>query len=191
MPISQLIFYLKSTVMLKKVLIGVVAVVALLLLIPAFLPKTYTVERSVTIAKPKAEVFEYIKHVQNQNIWGPWIKQDPGVKLDTRGTDGTVGFVSIWDSANGNLGAGEQEIKKIVEGERYDVELRFKRPMEDVAQGYMTTTGDSTQTKVTWGIHGNMPYPMNIMQLFIDMDKMLGKDFEDGLSNLKTILEKK
>lgn len=154
-------------------------------------PSEFKVEREVTINKPKAEVFAYIKQLKNQNDWGPWVKKDPAMKQEFKGNDGEVGFVSMWDSSHEEVGTGEQEIKKIVEGERLESEIRFKKPFESTAQAYITTEEASpTSTKVKWGFTGNMPKPMNLMLVFIDMNKEVGKDFDEGLKNLKTIMEK-
>ena len=116
---------------------------------------------------------------------------DPAMQKSYRGTDGTVGFVSAWKSDKKDVGSGEQEIKKITEGERLDYELRFKEPWESTSNAYMTTNAvDSSKTKVAWGFEGKMPYPTNLMSLFMDMDGMIGKDLATGLSNLKVLMEK-
>ena len=181
--------------MIKKLLIGLVTVIVLLIAgvaIASFATATdIKVEREITINKPKAEIFNYVKYLKNGNEWGPWAKRDPGMKTEYRGTDGQPGFVSSWVGTNSDSGVGEQEIKKITEGERVDTELRFKQPFESKADAYITThaVGD-TQTKVKWGFTGSMPRPMNVMLLVMDMDKELGKDFEEGLANLKQIMEK-
>lgn len=181
--------------MIKKLLIGLVGLIILLVAVVAILafvlPTELKAERSITINKPKAEVFTYVKMLKNQNDWGPWFKKDPSMKQEFRGTDGTVGFVSAWNSTNDEVGEGEQEIKKITDGERVDTELRFKRPFETKSEAYMITeaAGDN-QTKFRWGFVGSMPRPMNLMMLFVDMDKEVGKDFEIGLTTLKSNLEK-
>jgi len=102
-----------------------------------------------------------------------------------------VGFVSAWDSEMNEVGKGEQEIKKIIEGDRIDFELRFIKPFEATDNAYMSTesVADSS-TKVTWGFNGRMNYPMNLMLLTMNMDEMLGKDLQEGLVNLKANLEK-
>ena len=147
--------------------------------------------REITINKPKQAVFEYVKLIKNQNDYSVWNKKDPNSKMEYAGTDGTVGFISSWDSQMKEVGKGEQEIKKITEGKRIDMELRFKKPFEATDYAYLTTEmTDSTHTKVTWGFNGKMPYPMNFMCLFMNMDKMLGPDLQTGLDNLKGILEK-
>ena len=181
--------------MLKKILISVLVLIVLLIAAIAVLafvaPTELKVERSITINKPKAEVFAYVRNLKNQNDWGPWYKKDPGMKIETRGSDGSPGFISAWNSTNNEVGEGEQEIKKITEGERIDTELRFKRPFETKSDAYMITEGAAPdKTNVKWGFTSTMPRPINIMLLMMDMDKEVGKDFEDGLSNLKTILER-
>lgn len=180
--------------MIKKILLVLVALVVLLVgvvAIAAFMtPTECTVEREVTINRPNSEVFDYVRKLKNQDVWGPWAKKDPAMKREFRGNDGSVGFVSSWKSDHSEVGSGEQEIKKITEGERLDTELRFKEPFESKSDAYFTTeaTGPGT-TKVKWGFSSSFPRPMNVMLLVFDMDQMIGKDFEEGLSNLKTILE--
>ncbi len=94
-----------------------------------------------------------------------------------------------WESKHKNAGKGEQEIKGIKEGERVDVEVRFQRPFQGIATAPIITEGMSVnQTKVKWAMKGESKYPLNFMNLF--MDNMLGKDLEESLTNLKTILEK-
>jgi hypothetical protein len=175
----------------KKILIGIAILVVLVLIVALFVGKEYTVVSEIIINKPKHEVFDYVKHIKNQNNYSKWNMMDPNSKMEYTGTDGTVGFVSSWDSENKNVGKGEQEIKKIVEGERLDMELRFKRPFESTSTAYMATDSIApNQTKVTWGFAGSMPYPFNIMRLCMSMEKMLGDDLMVGLTNLKGILEK-
>lgn len=114
---------------------------------------------------------------------------DPKMKQSFTGTDGTVGFVSAWESDM--LGNGEQEIKKITEGERIDSELRFKGFFGSTSPAYMSTEAVSDSvTKVKWVMEGNMSYPMNFMQVFMSMEDMIGTEYEKSLQNLKGILEK-
>ncbi|MBK8810369.1 MAG: SRPBCC family protein [Acidobacteria bacterium] len=175
-----------------KILGAIVLLLIAALAALVFLTKTdYKVEREVTINKPRAEVFSYAKMLKNQNDWGPWVKQDPSIKLNYKGNDGEPGFTSSWESNMENVGVGEQEIKKIDEGKRIDSELRFKKPFESTSQAYMTMEdAGPNATKVRWGFSGSMPRPMNLILLVMDMDKEIGKDFDAGLANLKTILEK-
>jgi hypothetical protein len=165
--------------------------VALVLLVAAFLKKDYSVERSILISKSKAVVFDYVKYLKNQNNFSVWAKLDPDMKQEFRGTDGTAGFVSAWNSQVKQAGKGEQEIKKIDDGNSITYEIRFLKPMKstDNASLSFESVSDSTTT-VKWRFFGKMKYPMNIMLVLMDMDTMLGKDLEGGLQNLKVILEK-
>jgi len=177
---------------LKKILLGIAILIALVLIVALFVDKGYTAESEIIVNKPKHEVFDYIKHIKNQNDYSKWNMMDPNSKMEYTGTDGTVGFISAWDSENKNVGKGEQEITKIVEGERVDMELRFKKPFESTAAAYMTTDSIApNQTKVKWGFVGATPYPFNIICLFMNVKKMIGEDMMVGLTNLKGILEKK
>jgi hypothetical protein len=173
------------------ILIVLAGVVALLLIIALFVRKAYSIEHEITIRKSRQKVYDYIKLLKNQDNFSVWATMDPGMKKEYRGTDGTVGFVSAWDSNNKNVGKGEQEIVKITEGERIDFIIRFIRPFESLARSYMTTESVSAdQTTVKWGFDSEMKYPMNLMLLFMDMEKLVGKDLSTGLANLKGVLEK-
>ncbi|MEO5593601.1 MAG: SRPBCC family protein, partial [Chitinophagaceae bacterium] len=144
-----------------------------------------------TINRPVSEVFDYIKYLKNQDLYSVWAKRDPNMKKEFRGIDGTVGFVSAWESDQKNVGKGEQEILNIEDGNRLDFELRFIEPFEAKDNAYMITRPlNDTRTNVKWGFKGKMNYPMNFMMLFMNMENMLGKDLADGLANLKRILEK-
>ena len=175
----------------KRIFIILITLVIILLIVALFAKKDYDVEKEIVINKPRQEVFNYIKLLKNQNNYSKWATMDPGMKKESRGTDGTVGFVSAWDSDQKEVGKGEQEIKKITDGKRIDYELRFIKPFESTEQTYMATEAISeNQTKVKWGFNGRMNYPMNLMLLCMNMEKMVGDDLQTGLNNLKNIVEK-
>lgn len=179
----------KNNPPMKKILYTLLGLIALILIAAFMMPKDYAVEKEIVINKPKAEVFEYIKSLKKQNDWSVWGSRDPNMKKDFSGTDGTVGFVSMWEG-NDEVGKGEQEIMKIDEGRRVDTQLRFIEPFESTSDAYMITEAvDSGSTKVKWGFTGKMPIPMNLMLPFMNMEEAIGKDFEQGLNNLKGILE--
>lgn len=174
---------------LKKVLAALGILIALILIAALFMKKDYALEREITINKPRQEVFDYVKYLKNQNYFSTWNMVDPKMKQTFTGTDGAPGFISAWESDV--LGNGEQEIKKIVEGERFETELRFKGLFASVSPAYITTESVSdNQTKVKWGISGHMAYPINFMQVFVSMDEMIGTEYAKSLANLKVILEK-
>jgi hypothetical protein len=180
--------------MARKILIGagvsVLLLVATIAVLGAIAPTELHVEREILIYKPKGVVFEDLKYVKNHDRWSPWIKRDPNMVRDSRGEDGTVGFVSSW-SGNDEVGVGEQEITKIAEGERIDYELRFSKPMQDASTTYLITEAlADDQTKVRWGLQGKTPFPGNVMCMVMNMKRTLAKDFDEGLAMLKAELEK-
>ena len=174
----------------KRILIVLAIIVAIPLILALFVSPEYTVERSVQINRPKDQVFGYIKHLKNHDNFTVWSKMDPNMKKEFRGDDATVGFVSAWESQDDNVGTGEQEIRKIEEGRLIETELRFIKPFEGLATANMITedAGNNTTT-VRWNFSSRMPYPMNVMLLFMDMEDMLGKDLQQGLDNLKRSME--
>ena len=179
-----------------KILIGIiivlVGVIVLFLIIGIFVKKGYSVGKEIIVNKPKTAVFEFLKFLKNQNKFSVWASMDPNMKTVFKGTDGTVGFVSAWESDNNkNVGKGEQEILKIVDGERIDYEIRFLKPFKSTSWAYITTIAvDDNRTRVHWGFTGKMKYPMNLMMLTMNMEKMLAPDLENGLNNLKANLER-
>ena len=169
------------------ILIGIVLILILLGLIA---PKDYEVSRSIVIDRDIKEVFQYLKLVKNQDDWSPWKKKDPNMVQSSRGTDGEVGFISKW-RGNKKVGEGEQEIISIVENESIDTQLRFFKPWKSESIGhFVVNTVEDEQTLVTWGFSGKNKFPMSLFMLLMNMDKTVGKDFEEGLASLKEILEK-
>jgi hypothetical protein len=162
---------------------------ALFLILGLIAPKNYEVNRSIIVNKPLSEVFDYLKYIKNQDDWSPWKKKDPNMKQFFEGTDGEIGFISKWEGDKA-VGMGEQEIKRIVENESIETELRFLKPWKSQSDAYLRVVGlDNQQTNVTWGFSGRNKFPFSIFMLFMNMDKAVGKDFEEGLSNLKQQLE--
>ena len=172
---------------LAYILLGILAFIALLALIA---PKNYDVKRNIVIDKPVHETFRYLKIVKNQDHWSPWKQKDPNMKQTFTGNDGEVGFVSRWEG-NKDVGVGEQEIKRIVENDVIETELRFFKPWKSVSDGYFKVESvENSKTNVTWGFTGKTPIPYNIFMLIFSMEKTVGKDFEEGLDSLKNTLEK-
>lgn len=172
------------------ILIYIVAtILVIIIILAAIAPKTYQVSRSIVIDKPKEIVFPYVKMVKNQDHWSPWKRKDPDMKQTYTGTDGEVGFKASW-KGNKDVGEGSQTITAVVENERIDNHLIFLKPWKSESDGYYTVEdAGAGQTKVVWGFKGQNKFPATIFMLFINMDKVVGKDFEEGLQNLKIILE--
>ncbi|TRZ43804.1 polyketide cyclase [Robertkochia solimangrovi] len=167
----------------------IAGIFVILLLITAIAPKNYHVSRNIQIKRPLPEVFNYLKYLRNQSEWSPWEQRDPEMFKEIRGTDGTVGAISYW-KGNKEVGEGEQEITRIVENDIIESQLRFLRPFASISESYLKVVSVTPEnTRVSWGFSGNHKLPMRIMMFFMSMDKMVGKDFEQGLAKLKKVLE--
>ncbi len=174
--------------MLQTIAIIVIVLVGLILLLASIMEKEYSLSSSIIINRPQNMVFDYVKHLKNQERYSKWVMADPNVKLTYTGTDGTVGFRAAWESADKNVGVGEQEIMNIKEGIGYDAEIRFEKPFKGVSTANVTTEAiSSNQTKVTTTFNSKTPFPMNIMVPMIK--KMLTKDMNQNSATLKSVLE--
>src|SRR4026208_1747527 len=170
------------------ILLIVAGIIALLLILAFFMKREHYVKREIAINAPRQKVFDFLKLLKNQEKFNKWAKTDPDRKEEFKGTDGTVGYIYAW-SGNKKAGEGEKEIKNIVEGKRVETEIRFVKPIAATASIIMETESLSdNQTKVTWSNAGTLKYPINIMIPM--MEKMLPKEMDSSLSNLKNILEK-
>jgi hypothetical protein len=167
----------------KKILLIIAgALIALL-----SLPKDFKIEHSVVIAKPKSEVFAYLKLMQNYKNWSPMAKLDAEMKTELKGTDGEVGAILTW-AGNKEVGSGEQEIVSITENERIDFDLRVEQPNKALSKAYLITEdAEEGKTKVTWGTAGSNPFPMNLVRKLTN--GKLHAQFASGLESLKAALE--
>ena len=151
--------------------------------------KDMVIEKNVSINKNINEVFNFLRQTKNQDKFSVWNTKDPNMKRDYSGTDGTKGFIYSWDSKDKNVGAGSQEIKNISEGNRIDYELRFTRPMQNIAtSSFILTEVSDSNTSVTWTFQSPTKFPMSLFSPIFK--NMLGKQLNQSLQNLKALLEK-
>lgn len=176
--------------MLRKILTVVLAIIALILLVAIFLPKKMEYEKSIVINAPIEKVWQQTNSLEAMDAWSPWHKKDPNIKRERSGQNGTVGSTSCWDSQVKEVGAGCQTITKLTPPYRIDTDLAFTRPRADTGKGFVVLKSEGSGTKVTWGFEGKMPYPMNIMLPMMNMEKMMGEDFSNGLNDLKQMAER-
>jgi hypothetical protein len=167
----------------------IAGILVMTIILAALGPKTYDVSRSIVIEKPIEDVFNYIKFVKNQNHWSPWKLKDPEMHQEYMGEDGTVGFRAYW-KGNKQVGEGSQTITVVTENERLETRLVFLKPFKSESTGYYTFERHSDQrTNLVWGFHGRNKFPATMYMLFFNMDKVVGKDFSEGLENVKKLLE--
>ncbi|MES2560034.1 MAG: SRPBCC family protein [Bacteroidota bacterium] len=172
---------------LKYILFVIIGIVALVLIAAAIMDKSYSLTKEVTINRPAMDVYNYMRMHSNQVEWSAWYKMDTLAKMEITGTDGEVGSAWHWDSEV--TGKGEQKIVALEPGAKIACELHFIKPFEGLATNDVTFESiDSTHTIVRNTFSGSSPYPMNIMSLCNDM--MIGTPMQDGLNNIKAIMEK-
>lgn len=169
------------------ILLTIVGIVALLLILALFMKKEHYVKCEIIINAPRQKVFDYIKLLKNQDYFNKNAMAGPDRIREYKGTDGTEGFIYAW-SGNKDAGQGEKEIKKLIEGQRVEAEIRFIKPMKTSSYIIMDLESIAdNQTKVSWSNAGTLSYPINIMIPMLE--KMLPKDMDSSLTNLKNILE--
>jgi uncharacterized protein YndB with AHSA1/START domain len=172
------------------ILIIILVIIAIPFVLAIFGADDYTIETNIIINKPKQEVFDYIKLLKNQDHYSKWVMTDPGMDKQFTGTDGTPGFIYAWESQNKQVGQGAQEIKAIADGESIDCEVRFIKPFQGVSHiSFITKAIAPGQTNVTWLFSGTKNYMMKVIHILFNLQKVLKKDMETSLENLKDILE--
>jgi hypothetical protein len=169
--------------MIIKILLGVVAVIALFLIIVALRPADYRVERSLTIAAPASVLFDLVNDHHKFNTWNPFLKVDPNVKNTYSGPDSGVGAVCAWEG-NSKIGAGSSTITESKPGELVRERMDWKRPMEGTSTVEFTFKPAGDKTVVTWAMYGKNGFMGKLFSLFMDCEKMVGPQFEEGLASL-------
>jgi hypothetical protein len=175
--------------MLKKIVIVIAVLVAGVLIFAATKPDTFRVERAASIKAPPEKVFALIDDFKRWDAWSPWEKKDPAMKRTWGAVTSGKGAFYAWDG-NGDVGQGSMEIVGSFPSARVLLKLDFVKPFEghNMVEFTLEPAGDAT--KVTWAMQGPAPFITKVMQVFYDMDSMIGKDFEAGLANLKVAAEK-
>ena len=164
--------------------------IATVLILAATKPNTFTVRRAAVVKAPPEKIFPLINDFHQWGTWSPWEGKDPGMKRTYSGTASGRGAVYAWDG-NKNVGSGRMEILDASSPSKIVIKLDFLKPFEahNTAEFTMLPQGDGA-TNISWVMHGPAPFMSKMMQVFMNIDKMVGKDFEIGLSNLKKLTEK-
>jgi hypothetical protein len=174
--------------MLKKILIGLAVVIAIILIAACFQPDTFGFKRSITINAKPEKIFPLIEDFHNWKVWDPWAKLDPNIQITYDGAAKGKGAQYAWEG-NNKVGQGRMEIVSETENKTVLIALNFIKPMstQDMAQFTLEPQGNATQ--VTWAMEGPMPFFAKVCHLFINMDKMLAPQFDKGLADMKAAAE--
>jgi hypothetical protein len=176
-----------------KIILTVLAVIAVgvvgLLAYAATKPDRFTVQRTSSIKAPPEKIFPFINDFRQWGVWSPYEKVDPEMKRTYGPKSAGQGATYAWDG-NNNVGSGSMEILDARAPQKVSIKLDFSRPFEahNIAEFTLVPVGDTTE--VTWLMQGPVPYFAKIIHVFMDMDKMVGGQFAQGLANLKAAAEK-
>jgi uncharacterized protein YndB with AHSA1/START domain len=174
--------------MLKKILFTLTALLALLLLYAAAQPGTFRVERRIVIQAPPEKVWAELGDLRRWQGWSPWERMDPQMKRSYSTPSAGRGAIYAWEG-NTQVGQGRMAIVEADTPARLVIKLDFIQPFEAHNTAEFTLMPQAGGTEVSWVMRGPNTYVGKLMQVFVDMDQMVGRDFETGLANLKTLAE--
>lgn len=172
----------------RNVLVGVAAVVAVLLLVVVTRPSTFHIERSTTISAPPEAVFAQVNDFHAWAAWSPYERLDPDMKKTFEGAPSGIGAVYGWNG-NDKAGEGRMTITSSERPTRVAIQLEFTRPFAATNTASFTFAPAGDGTKVTWAMDGANGFVAKAFSLFVDVDMLLGGDFERGLGAMKSVVE--
>lgn len=175
--------------MLKKISIVVVALVILLVALVTSRPSTFEVERAGYVGATPDAVYAQLTDFNRWGSWSPWEKLDPAMKRTVTGTPGTVGHGYSWEG-NAKAGEGSMTIAALTPPERVVIRLDFVKPWKATDTVSFDVRPEGSGSRVIWTMKGRHSLVTKAFAIFMNMDEMVGKDFEQGLANLRTVTER-
>jgi uncharacterized protein YndB with AHSA1/START domain len=175
--------------MLKTVSLVVAALVATLLIVASTRPGAFRVERAITIEAPPERIYGLLTDFRQWSAWSPYEKRDPAMRRTFEGAASGPGAVYAW-AGNREVGEGRMEIVQSTPPSRLTIQLDFIEPFAAHNTAEFTLAPTQGGTRVTWAMWGPSPFMSKLFGLFLDMDTMIGRDFEAGLANLKTLAQR-
>lgn len=167
----------------------IIALITFFAFLHAWAKKEYDISRTVVINKPREEVFNFVRQLKNQPLWNPWFKRDPDAIMKYKGEDGKLGASFYW-KGNNKAGEGIQRIVKAKQGRVFETKILFIKPVKVNALTYIGAKElEAEKTKMVWGVKGHLAFPLTIISIFYSPEKALGEKFDEGLKELKQILE--
>ena len=165
------------------------AAIAILLVIALGKPDTFEVARSITVNAPPEKIYPWFESPRQMNVWNPFVKADPAIRLDYSGPESGVGATNRWEG-NSQVGAGSAEVVESRPFSNIVVALRMSRPMKADNRVEYSFEPRGAATLVTWRMSGRQPLIGKLVSIFMDCEKMVGGPFEKGLAEMKGIVEK-
>lgn len=174
--------------MLKIIFLTLAVIIVVLVVIIALQPSQFRVARSTTIAAPPPAVFAQVNDFHRWEAWNPWGKIDPAMKQNYEGAPAGVGAVYTW-VGNNEVGEGRMTIAESRPSELIRVKLEFFKPFAATNTAEFTFKPEGNQTAVSWSMFGDNNFMAKAIHLFMNMDKMIGGQFEKGLASMKSVVE--
>ena len=170
------------------ILLAVVAIILVVLAIAAMKPSDFRFEHSIGIDAPPEKIFPLINDFHQWPRWSPWENVDPAMQRTYSGAPSGVGARYEW-KGNSKAGEGAMDITSSTPAREVVVSLHFIKPFEARNMVSFTIAPSGDATNVTWAMYGKSPFMVKVMKVFVNMDKMLGKDFDRGLASMKAAAE--
>jgi len=174
--------------MLKKILIALASIIVVFVIVVATRPANFRITRSTTIAAPAGVVFVQVNDFHKWDGWSPWAKLDPAMKQTHEGAPAGAGAIYSW-AGNKEVGEGRMTITESRPNELIRIKLEFLKPFAAVNTTEFALAPAGNQTAITWSMTGTNNFMAKAFCMFMDMDKMVGGDFEKGLAQMKSIAE--
>jgi uncharacterized protein YndB with AHSA1/START domain len=174
--------------MLKIILVSLAVVIVLFLIVVALQPKEFHVARSANMSAPPSAVFAQVNDFHKWAAWNPWGKIDPAMKQNYDGAPAGVGAVYTW-AGNNEVGEGRMTIVESRPSELIRIKMEFFKPFAGMSTAEFSFRPEKEQTVVTWSMAGENNFMAKAVHLFMNMDKMIGGQFEKGLADMKAIVE--
>ena len=174
--------------MIKTILLVLGVAIALVLLLAAFRPDSFRIERSLAIQAPPEKIYPHLTDFRAWGAWSPWEKKDPALKRTFAGAERGVGSSYAWEGDK--VGQGRMEIAEATPASNVRIKLDFVSPLEAHNVVDFTLRPEGNKTVVRWSMQGPQPYLNKVIGIFMDIDRLVGRDFEAGLAALKAVAEK-
>ena len=174
--------------MLKIILIAIAVIVVVFLVVVALQPSEFRVARSTTISGPAPAVFAQVNDFHKWEAWNPWGKIDPAMKQTYEGAPAGIGAIYTW-VGNNEVGEGRMTLTESRPSDLIRIKLEFMKPFAATNTAEFTFKPEGNQTAVTWSMSGKNNFMAKAIHLFMNMDKMIGGQFEKGLAEMKSVVE--
>ena len=178
----------EKNLMVLYILLAIAAILVIFVIVVAMQPSEFRIARTATFPAPPPAVFAQVNDFHNWDAWSPWAKLDPAAKATFEGAPAGTGAIFKW-SGNKKVGEGTMTITESHPHDLIRINLEFLKPFKATHTAEFTFQPEGGKTVLTWSMSGRYNFMSKAFCLFMNMDKMIGGDFEKGLANMKAVIE--